>query len=84
MQGGRRKRTTTSHLPQPSGHGRIPLNPSKVTVREVLVCGGPWAEQREGGSWKLKNEEEEKERSESRFSHLLACVYCVCVCDHVV
>lgn len=25
-----------------------------------------------------------KEEEEGRFSHLLACVYCVCVCDHVV
>lgn len=36
-------------LPRPPGHSRIPLNPSKVTAREVVVCGGPWAGQREGG-----------------------------------
>lgn len=41
------KEEEEDYLPQPSRHSRIPLNPSKVTAREVVVCGGPWAGQRE-------------------------------------
>lgn len=32
----------------------------------------------QAGTCRMRKEEE------GRFSHLLACVYCVCVCDHVV
>lgn len=42
---------------------------------------GGWRVEGEGaGTCRMRKEEEE----EGRFSHLLACVYCVCVCDHVV
>lgn len=44
-------------LPQPYRHSRIPRNPSKVTAREVVVCGGPWAGRWEEGRWRLKDSE---------------------------
>lgn len=44
------KKEEEDYLSQPSGHNHISPNPSKVTVREVLVRGGPWAEGRGGES----------------------------------
>lgn len=50
------KKEEEDYLSQPSGHNHISLNPSKVTVREVLVRGGPWAEaEAEGrGEWRVR------------------------------
>lgn len=42
-------------LPQPYRHSRIPRNPSKVTAREVVVCGGPRAGRWEEGRRRLKD-----------------------------
>lgn len=56
------------YLLQPLRHSRIPLNRSKVTAREVVVCERPWAGQREvrrrGGGGLEAKERENREGEE--------------------
>ncbi len=69
---------------------RTKLHPTKSIQGDSERSGGVWwalgrtEGERKGGGRRLKDERREKEKSESGFSHLLACVYCVFACDHVV
>lgn len=77
------KKEEEDYLSQPSGHNHISLNPSKVTVREVLVRGGPWAEAEGRGEWRVREPVpagwEKRRRRVDFLTYWLVFIACACV-----